>query len=262
MAIPARPKHMHQAVYNKLTGDAVPEALKVQLLTLCDRCDHEIGNEATAVEKVFNDFAASKHGSGAAITLKAGEIVGHVKLLRPAAEYIAKKMSLDSSKVQDFFRWIAGLGSPSQVSDAREWFAEDLLSFIDSTGNSLLISGPVCWLFREDISADANVAFNGSPGCLPCRLGLPSVLEKVPPYPKNLEFVGICIGAAKLRNPRQATVFHGDYVSVRDIWLPGGRTQPIAAGPPGCVSMGGLLEFVADAPYYNQIDANIRVFST
>ena len=253
---------MCEAVYDKIVQDGVPDALKADIINSCAGCVAELGNDPLAVQYVFNQFSVTNASAGAPLPLNDGEIVGHIKLLRPSATYLSNVLSLDSDRVEELFRWLAGVGSPSpsQRDEAADWF-DDLIDFVDSSGNALVISGPTCWLFREDTAGDANILFADAE-CLPCRLGLPTILERMPPYPRRLEFLGMCVPAASLANSRRATVFHGDYVSVRDIWLPGGMTQPIPAGPAACVAQGGLRELVADAPRFNQIDPKIRIFLT
>ena len=260
MANPACPTHMHASVYQKIIDDDVGDALKADVLDLCAACDAELGDIDTSVQSVFNNYCQANRDSGNALALGAGEIVGHIKMLDGTCAYLSKVLNLDSDRVAELFRWLAGEGSPSQIDEAADWFV-DLTQVVNATGDALVISGPVCWLFRED-GGDARSLFDDAPECLPCRLGLPTVLEMMPPYPSDLTFIGMTVRGALLSNPRSATVFHGDYISVREIWLPGGMTQPIALGPAHCVAMGGVAEFVANPPKFSEIDANIRILTT
>ena len=260
MTNPVCPAQMPASVYQKIIGDGVGDALKSDLLDLCAACDAELGDHDTSLQTVFDAYSKANRESGAPLALAGDEIVGHIKALDGTCAHLSKVLNLDSARIAEMFRWLAEDGSPSQMDEARDWF-RDLTRKLDHMGNALVISGPVCWLFRED-GGDAQALFDDAPECLPCRLGLPTVLELMPPYPRNLEFLGMAVRGALLSNPRSATVFHGDYMSVRDIWLPGGLTQPIALGPTHCVNMGGVAEFVADPPKFSEIDANIRIVTT
>ncbi|WP_162792207.1 hypothetical protein [Novosphingobium sp. P6W] len=261
MANPPKPLHMDASVYDKLVQDNIPVPLKDAIIGLCGSCTSEHGADDTTVEQVFNAYCFANQDTGASIALGPNETVGHIKLLDSTALHLSRRLSVDRDRIEALFRALAGERGPSQLEDAQEWFA-DMIQVLDADGNALVISGPVCWLFRDEATEDATNFFTDSPECLPCRLGLPTILNEMPPYPHGLDFLGMAVKSSNVSNARDATVFHGDYVSVRDIWLPGGYTQPISMGPAYCVALGGVREFVATPPAYHQIDPSFRILTT
>ena len=201
------------------------------------------------------------------VELDDGEILGRITNLYGVARYIAKGLNQDVDDVQQFFHWLSGLSkpgpTPNQLRAAEDWF-DDLRNAVDpKTDSAIAISPPVCWVFRsEQVNKDANNDLIGDLNCLPCRLGLPDLLNPDEKYETGLDYLCLTIAATNAKNARTANFCHGGYINVRDIWEPGGRTVPIPYGPNSCKGKGGLLEIICDAVAYKHVLEPIRVART
>ncbi len=266
MPIAPKPPHLHNDVYEKIVIDVFDEDLKNEFLAACQDCDCETGFEAGArsVEAVYIEFSGHHQHTGIPVDLNDGEKLGRVTNLRNAAEYIALRLNQDVADVIQMFYWLNELGSPKPTSRqsrvAAEWF-EDLKSAINpDTGEPFAISPQVCWLFRSQAgNSDANEEMANDGNCLPCRLGLPDLLNESEIYETDLEYLCLTVSAEDVPNPRLPNFCHSGYIGVRDIWAPGGSTVPIPYGPDQCVAQGGLPEIISDAVSYNVLAGLVRV---
>lgn len=264
-----RPQHLPQEFYRKVVNDSVPIAVKNDFLRECLTCGCEtIQGKSVAgdqsIEEVFSVFAGSRLHLGDAIALETKEIVAHVRNLAKTADFLQSRMQVDKTDIIRYFSWLAapaGSGvTQSQHDDAVEWF-DTLKSTIDKgIGKEFAISAPVCWMARETATNDATDIFKDDLECVPCRLGLPEFLNDAGKYQRGLLFVAFLVEGSKVSNARAATFCHGSYLSVRDIWEPGGKTKPIPYGPAVCVSKGGIAEMVCDAPSFKSVSDNLFVF--
>lgn len=118
----------------------------------------------------------------------------------------------------------------------------------------------MCWMARERNTNDAGDIIEDDPECVPCRLGLPEFLNEAGQYQKGLLFIAFLVASGNVLNARAATFCHGSYLSVRDIWEPGGSTKPIPYGPAACVAKGGIAEMVCDPPSFKNVSDKIFVF--
>ena len=92
---------------------------------------------------------------------------------------------------------------------------------------------------------------------LPIRLGLPE-------YPQfeevgEIDYICFCISSDKLTNPSCPSIFDATYVPAKAHWHPGGRTVPLPWGPSECIAAQGLLEIVADAPKYHELEDGVTL---
>ncbi len=231
------------------------------------RSEETLATKNRSVESAYDEFVKDYQHTGESIDLHDDEILGRVTNLFGAARYIAKGLKQDVDDVQQMFLWLNELcdpgPTPSQLRTAKDWF-EDLQSTIDpATGKVFAISPPVCWVFRsEKGNRDANDDMIASLNCLPCRLGLPDLLDPGKNYQTGLDYLCLTVAAKNVINSRASNFCHGGYIGVRDIWEPGGRTVPIPYGPQPCTDDGGLLEVVCDAVTYEHVLGPIRVART
>lgn len=272
MTLIDKPTHLHDDVYNKIRGDNCGLELKNEFLSRCSSCDCELREDEVnpsdvSVERAYEEFVKDHQSSGTAISLSSEEILGRVTNLFGAARYIAKSLHQDVDDVQQMFLWLNDLcrpaPTPSQRKVAEDWF-EDLKSATDpNTGSAFTISPPVCWVFRSESEAgNANEDMETDLNCLPCRLGLPDLLDPGETYRTGFDYLCLTISAESAQNTRASNFCHGGYTTVRDIWEPGGRTVPIPYGPQSCRDRGGLLEVICDAVPYSEVVGQIRVART
>lgn len=252
LAIPNKPVYMNDVVYARLSEDgAISDDVKKQLLELCVACS----SESEVIEE-FDKFSGSRRRLGPEIVMHSGdEVLGHLKNLHKASSYLAKTLSLSPADVENNFRLLGGAGTRTERDEAELWFEEDVVGH----SVTITVSGPPCWLFREESKGDAKVEFaSADVGCLPARAGLPEFIG-YDPYPTGLEFIGYTFLAKDLDECRAPTFLDGSYGSVRDIWITGGRSQPIPNALPACVAKGGLIEVVTGPPPLKAV-SSFKVF--
>lgn len=268
-----KPEILPERFYQKLSADDIDESIKNQFLEACAGCDCETlahardGGGESPIEAAYNEFCADLQTAGNPISLLEGERLGRVTNLRGAAAYIAKGLKQSLGDVLEKFFWLNDLSptpaTPSQISDARDWL-EDLKQATDpNTGLPFAISPPVCWLFRsKHDNNDANDDMLNGAECLPCRLGLPDLLNDEQILETGLDFLCMIVSASGAKNVRSSNFCHSGYLGVRDIWEPDGSTAPIPYGPPACVEQGGLPEVICDAVSYVHVVEPIRIVRT
>jgi hypothetical protein len=267
LARPPKPEFMSQTVYDKVGQCSVGIANEQELVNNCSACTCEIAdanaNSDKAVATTFDAFSAGKRLLGSPVQLDDGTFLGRISGLRPTASFLARAVSKIASEdeVEQNLRWLAH-GSPDQRADAEFWYDRNLRVTHPPTGRGVLASPLPCWLFLRDAqdAADKLLA-SDDVSELPCRLGLPSLVDDMPRVPP-LWFVGFVIPCNRVRNPRNPSVFDGGYKSVRDIWLPGGITQPLPWAGSQCVSAGGIHECVSEQPSFDEFDSSIFVFES
>jgi hypothetical protein len=258
---------MSQIVYDKIGQCSVGAANEPQLMDDCSACTCEIAvtaaDSAKSVEMAFDSFSNGKRLLGNPVQLADDGFLGRICGLQPTARYLARNVSgiADESEAQQNLRWLAG-GSPDQRADAVFWYDQNLRVTDPPTGRGVLASPLPCWLFLDDAQNTAHelLASDGVSE-LPCRLGLPSLIEDMPRVPP-LWFVGFVIPCNRVRSPRSPSVFDGGYKSVRDIWLPGGITQPLPWAGSQCVDAGGIHECVSEQPSFDDFDSRVFVFES
>jgi len=265
-----KPEFLPENFYDKIIRDRIDIGTKNSFLTACNRCDCETEADKTSglgtqsIEAVYQVFSVPFQSSGDPITLKSGEILGRVTNLQRAVSYIAKGLRQSTDDVLQMFLWLSDPApTPSQLGVAEEWL-EILKAAIDpSTRAPFAISPLVCWVFRSNEGKDdANDDMNSEINCLPCRLGLPDFLNDDEVYLIGLDYLCLTVRAEDITNARSSNFCHGEYISVRDIWEPGGMTAPIPYGPKVCVDKKGLPEVICDPVSYQQVPGPIRIVRT
>lgn len=258
---------MSQSVYDKIGQCDVGVANEAALMAQCAGCTCEFAitdaDSPQSIRTVFDTFSAGKRLLGHPVVLEDGGFVGRICGLIPTARYLARTVSgiADEAEAQQNLRWLAQ-GSPDQRADAEFWYDRNLRVTEPPTGRGVLASPLPCWLFIRDAdyAAQELLASDGVSE-LPCRLGLPSLIDDMATVPQ-LWFVGFVIPCQQVRNPRRPSVFDGDYKSVKDIWLPGGVTQPLPWAGQQCVDAGGIQECVSEQPSFDEFEAEIFVFES
>lgn len=260
---------MHQSAYDKIVADAFDEKLKNAFFLACEACDCEMETDVgiRSVEAVYKEFRCDHQQTGIPVVLDGDEKLGRVTNLRSAAEYIARRLHQDVADVVQMFEWLNSLSDPKptarQTSVAKEWLDDLKVAINPDTGEPFAVSPPVCWMFRsQNDSKDANDDMEDVGSCLPCRLGLPDMLNAHEVYETGLDYLCLVITAKNVKNPRLSNFCHSGYREVRDIWAPGGTTVPIPYGPDKCVDQGGMPEIIADAVSYSSLAGPIRVIRT
>jgi hypothetical protein len=249
LPLPAKPHLMSDTVYQRIEEDpSIVDDTKVQVIGICTGCMTE-----SELSNAFNEFATQHRLLGEpAVCLDDDEVVGHVKNLRGASKFISDALNMDIGEVEAYFRSLSGQGPSTKVREAKEWFQEEIVD----GGNDFRLSLTPCWLFREATERDAQKEFDHADvSCLPARLGLPlpEFLDGRP-YPEGqMEFLGYCVPSNYVDQCRTASFLDGTYVSVRDVWIIGGTTQPIAGAPNRCINAGGLEEVVAIPPLLENV---------
>jgi len=273
LPVNAKPALLPDSVYQKICNDTVEDAVKNEFLAVCLECDCETiadvrnGVGEASLEEAYDVFCSTRQHTGAPVALVDGETLGRVTNLRNAAAYIAKGLRQSVDDVLQKFSWLDTHGSPaatpSQRVEALEWF-EELKTAIDrNTGVAFAISPPVCWLFRSQHgNHNANDDIVNDADCLPCRLGLPDLLNDEQTYETGLDYLCMVVAAAGANNVRTSNFCHSGYLGVRDIWEPGGMIAPIPYGPSACVAKSGLPEILSDAVGYRHIVEPIRIVRT
>lgn len=269
LPIAPKPSHLPQAMYDKIVEDVFDEGLKNEFLAACEKCDCELSFEpgTRSVEAVYIEFTRDHQQTGTPVALSEGERLGRVTNLRNTSEYIALRLRQDVADVEQMFDWLNEVSDPPptrrQISVAAEWL-EDLKAVINpDTGEKFAVSPSVCWLFRsQEGGNDAYEVMRSVGDCLPCRLGLPDLLNEDEVYETGLEYLCLVVSEKGVQNPRLSNFCHGGYIGVRDIWAPGGSTVPIPYGPADCVVQGGLPEIVSDAVGYSSLDGPVRIVRT
>jgi hypothetical protein len=216
-----------------------------------------------SVEWTFDAFSGGKRLLGSPVHLVDGGFLGRVCGLGPTARYLARNVSgiADEAEAEQNLRWLAN-GSPDQRADAEFWYDRNLRVTNPPTGRGVLASPLPCWLFvKDNHNAAHELLASDGVSELPCRLGLPSLIDDMPLVPP-LWFIGFVLPCNRVRNPRSPSVFDGGYKSVRDIWLPGGVTQPLPWAGPQCVAAGGIQECVSEQPSFDEFDTTLFVFES
>ena len=273
MPLVDKPAFLPDEVYRKISNDNIDEAVKNEFLTACLNSDCEtlsderLGAGSNSIESVYDAFSKGRQQSGTPLILAPSEKLGRITNLRNAAGYIAKGLKQSVDDVLQMFYWLNGLSdpkpTPSQSDASNDWF-EELKAAIDpKTGLAFAISPPVCWLFRSlEGNHDANDDMKADLDCLPCRLGLPDLLNDDSIYEVGLDYLCLVVEASNADKVRASNFCHSGYLGVRDIWEPGGMTAPIPYGPDGCVKKSGLPEIICDAVAYAHVVDPIRIVRT
>ncbi|NSY17713.1 hypothetical protein [Neorhizobium sp. AL 9.2.2] len=246
---------MSQSVYEKVYSDSnLEDLVKAELLNLCASATSEIG-----VKETFDAFASTRRLTGSnVVSLNNGEIVGNIKNLRGLSEFLERVLGQPRADIEQSFRMLAGAGTTLDEEAAKIWFRDEILGHTEV----IYIARSPAWFFRSNPGWNAEDVFRHSDvGCLPCRLGLPMLVEENP-LQAGVEYLGICVPGDHLSNIRLPSCLDGDYKSVKDIWLHTGYTQPIPHGSGTCVSLGGLPEVVASAPSFAAISTDLTLFET
>jgi hypothetical protein len=264
---PTKPVLMAEAVYNKIGACPIGLAHEAELLEHCKLCTCELSDppshrDPIAFATKFDDFATTKRLLGSPVALPQGCLLGRLNELNRTAQILAAGVGGTKDFVAQNLRWLAGQGSTTQFDDAKYWFDTELAIVDSVSGRGRQASGLPCWLFLGEDGRNPEQLLS-DPDCidLPCRLGLPmrAFLDGRPRLPQ-LEFVGFAVKQDRIRSPRSAAVFDGDYESVKEVWSPTGFTEPLAWGPDECTAKGGLREIVAEPLSYDEIQSQIFVF--
>jgi hypothetical protein len=268
---PEKPKLLAKEVFDKLSICEVGLMYESALYTEIKECTHEeimptkTSNDADSVAFKFNDFSKNHRLKGKERELGENIDAGHVRVLQTTAEYIASKLAQAPGDVMDKFRALAGASSEDQQLDAKIWLDDHFVnptSEDEESASPIAICGNPCWLFLGNSEQNPKAMLGSTDaGELPYRLGLPNLLtnkELLAP----IEYLGYIVPATKLRSARMPSVFDGDYDTVKMIWSPGGWTVPWSWGPVEAVGKGGLLELVADPPFYTDLTSDFFVFMT
>lgn len=263
-----RPLHMDQRVHDKVWACPIGRQYDSELCGLCESCVRETPDVAatapsdpTAVSTQFDHFAGGHKKEGPPVVLGGHEYLGHLRFLPRAASRIAQDIGRPVDFTSTRLRWAAGLGSSTEVSEGKKWFQENLRNSATRLGTTLTIGPPACWLFRSENKAEiVNLLDKPESNTLPIRLGLPEyTTDAMIPV---LEFIGYVARGSIVKNVRNASVLDGSYETVRDLWLPGGTTQPLPWAPDEPREGGGLQETVADAPNFAEIEEDIYIFKS
>ena len=254
MPLPPKPSLMSSEVYLKIKADrTVDTPTKIAAISSCDACTKELGkNDDLSVEKQFDDFSWKNAGLGTPATLKQGDRFGHVKVFEDWGDRLHKMTGDPVDLVKKNMRILCGLDltvTKQQIALAQNWARRRLLGR-GSTSAELSLTGPVCFIFSPDSSDTVEDMFINNADTLPCRLGLPSFWDDswgaTFPAGTKIEYVGYVLLGDRIKNVRSVTVFHPGYRSVRDLWKPGGKTEPHPKGPKHHIAFGGLDELVCD----------------
>nr|WP_306265840.1 hypothetical protein [Pararhizobium sp. IMCC3301] len=274
MTLLPKPTLLAEEFYNKLGQDTSNIGVKNEFLEACAGCDCETkadedsGRGSRSVEKAYEEFTWRLQHTGDAIVLPDGEVLGRVTNLRSAATYLAKALNQSTNDVIQMFLWLNSLSSPvptpSQLDVAEDWLTSLKNSIDPNTDQPYVICRPpLCWLFRSgEGNCDANDDMEQDLSCLPCRLGLPDILNDEKVYELGLDYLCLTVKSEDLENVRFSNFCHSGYLGVRDIWQPGGVTTPIPYGPQRCVDKGGLPEVICDPVCYRNLPGPIRVVRT
>ncbi|MCF7698908.1 hypothetical protein [Loktanella sp. M215] len=245
---------MNMAVYTKIEADPTIEmAAKRDAIAACDGCTAELGRlDDKSVENRFDEFSWTKLHLGQPLTGKPNDTYGHVKVFEDWGDRLQIITRDPIDLVKKNLRILSGLApaaTKQQVTLAENWAKRQLLGAGHSS-KPVSLTGTVCFIFLPDSGVTVEDMFINNPQPLPCRLGLPSFWDDMwgsaPPFGTKLEYIGYILIGKAMRNIRSVTVFHPGYRSVRDLWKPGGKTEPHPNGPQDHVVLGGLSELVCD----------------
>jgi len=258
-------EHLDQSVQDKITGDDHLPGSHIN--AVLDECRH-LTSEAE-VESAFNGYAENNRLKSSYIeAFNDNEIVGHIKSIEGFARYMAFFISQylpDDDEVPEYriiekLRYLANMGTSQEKKEAELWFSEELFS----KNPDYKISGNPCWIFREETEWNAKKLLSTSEAStLPCRLGLPEPKfwgGPPPAYERKLGFIGFGISKKGLIEGRRPTALDGDYDTVKKIWIPGGRTQPLPHAPSNLTVAGGLMELVCPPINFSACIGNVYVF--
>jgi hypothetical protein len=247
---PPIPPFMSESVYSKiLTDSTIDASSKAAVISACQSCEKELGKgDATAVENCFDAFSSKNVDSGCLVPPASEDTFGHVKVFK---DWLARLHTVTGDRmtlIENNMRILCGLSPGAtklQIKLARNWANRRLLGNGEER-DAISLTGPVCFVFMPKEKCDVEEMFTDQCETLPCRLGLPSYLGGEAPLGFVQEYVGYVMEGEMLENLRTVTVFHPGYRSVRDLWKPGGETEPHPKGPEDHIALGGLKELVCD----------------
>lgn len=246
-----KPPFLDDQVFRNIVEDNnLPKVIGTNFLGQCSG----LADESEVIQK-FTDFASVNRLVGLAThEPNESEKVGHLKTIESISAYMSKLLSpflpdsdeFEEDRISERFRAAARKGNSQDKREALLWFGDELFKRLPEYA----VSGMPSWIFRDALSNDATeLLLNKDNFMLPCRLGLPEPkLWGAPPYHYNrgIEFIGFAFHTDSVRLAKAPTAFDGGYVSVRDIWIIGGITQPLPHGPSELKVGGGLPELVCE----------------
>lgn len=254
VSLPPKPNFMNSNVYSKIEADqTVDTKKKISAIKSCNKCTTELGkNDDLSVEKIFDDFSGKNIALGTPATVKKDERFGHVKVFEDWGDRLHRMTGDPVDLVKKNMRILCRLNptaTKQQIALAQNWARRRLLGNGDAS-TAVNLTGRICFIFLPDSPDTVEDMFINSAETLPCRLGLPSFWDDswgtMFPAGFKLEYVGYVLLGHRIDKIRSVTVFHPGYRSVRDLWKPGGKTEPHPKGPKHHIAMGGLDELVCD----------------
>lgn len=221
-----------------------------------------------AVKSAFKGYAEGNRLVGLAqLDCEDDQYLGHIKTLESVARYLSQKLRDEAGENSGFeehriAEHLRSMSLPEKSLPRREataWFEEEVFSRFPY----YVVSGRPSWVFEGQDGDARKLLSSEDCSSLPCRLGLPDpMLWGDPPYsyPRGIEFVGFAFKGANLVSVRRPTALDGDYDSVKKIWKPGGRTEPLPHGPEEMLSKGGLDEAVCEPVHLSEGIENVYLF--